>query len=192
MFNLQGSEIIVILLIALVVLGPEKLPGAIRKATKTYAEFRKMSNSFQSEFKSVIDEPMREMRETADLLKDAADPMKIAEDAEREAERHAEAERKEREKNNRPPQQRSDAPRPSDRREPKVPVADDALESDDFADPVDPVVSDAADSNAAVVENSSAPDVTENIGGSEAAGVTDDNVSATAADAIGENDEANA
>lgn|GEM_PF-2311189 len=94
MFNLQGSEIIFILLIALVVLGPEKLPGAIRRATQTYAELRKMTTSFQSEFKSAIDEPMREMRETADLLKDSADPKKIAEQAEREAEAAAKAEKK--------------------------------------------------------------------------------------------------
>jgi sec-independent protein translocase protein TatB len=90
-FNLQGSEIIFILLIALVVLGPEKLPGAIRRATKTYAELRKMGDSFQSEFKAVIDEPMRELRDTANLIKDQADPKKVAEAAEREAAENAKA-----------------------------------------------------------------------------------------------------
>lgn len=85
MFNLQGSEIIFILLLALVVLGPEKLPGAIRRATQTYHELRKLSNGFQSEFKSAIDEPMREMRATADLIKDQTDPRRIAADAERAA-----------------------------------------------------------------------------------------------------------
>ena len=73
MFNLSGSEIIVILLLALVVLGPEKLPDALRRAGRTYAELKKMGNSFQSEMKSVLDEPMREMRETADLLKKSVD-----------------------------------------------------------------------------------------------------------------------
>ena len=73
MFNLSGSEIVVILLLALVVLGPEKLPDAMRKFGKTYAEFKKMATGFQQEFKSAIDEPMREMRETADLLKKSAD-----------------------------------------------------------------------------------------------------------------------
>jgi sec-independent protein translocase protein TatB len=72
-FNLSGSEIIVILLLALVVLGPEKLPDALRRAGRTYAELKKMGNSFQSEMKSVLDEPMREMRETADLLKKSVD-----------------------------------------------------------------------------------------------------------------------
>ena len=73
MFNLSGSEIIVILLLALVVLGPEKLPDAIRRAGRTYAELKKMGNSFQSEMRSVLDEPMKEMRETADLLKKSVD-----------------------------------------------------------------------------------------------------------------------
>ena len=84
MFNLQGSEIIVILLIALVVLGPEKLPDAVRKFTQTYNELKKMSSGFQSELKSALDEPMREMRETANLVRDAADPSKLMAEAEAE------------------------------------------------------------------------------------------------------------
>jgi sec-independent protein translocase protein TatB len=69
MFNLSGSEIVVILLLALVVLGPEKLPEAIRRAGRTYAELKRMGNSFQDEVRSVLDEPAKEMRETADLLR---------------------------------------------------------------------------------------------------------------------------
>ncbi len=72
MFNVQGSELIFLLLIALVVLGPEKLPEAVRKFTKAYAEFKKMANGFQGEFRQVLDEPMRELRETANLVRDAA------------------------------------------------------------------------------------------------------------------------
>jgi sec-independent protein translocase protein TatB len=72
-FNLSGTEIIVILLLALVVLGPEKLPEALRRAGRTYAELKKMGNSFQSEMRSVLDEPMKEMRDTADLLRQAVD-----------------------------------------------------------------------------------------------------------------------
>jgi sec-independent protein translocase protein TatB len=70
-FNLSGTEIIVILLLALVILGPEKLPDAMRKAGKAYSELRKMANSFQSEVKSVLDEPMEELRGTADALREA-------------------------------------------------------------------------------------------------------------------------
>lgn len=63
---------IFLLLIALVVLGPEKLPEAVRKFTKTYAEFKKTIGGFQSEFRDAMDEPMRELRETANAVRDAA------------------------------------------------------------------------------------------------------------------------
>lgn len=72
MFNFSGSEIVFLLLLALIVLGPEKLPDAVRRFGKTYGEFKKMSAGFQSELKSALDEPMREMRDTADAFKRAA------------------------------------------------------------------------------------------------------------------------
>lgn len=68
---MSGSEIVVILLLGLIVLGPEKLPEAIRKVSRVYGEIRKVSNGFQSEFKSAFDEPMRELRQTAQLTRDA-------------------------------------------------------------------------------------------------------------------------
>jgi Tat protein translocase TatB subunit len=71
-FNLSGSELIFILLLALVVLGPEKLPDAIRKFGRVYGEVRKMSSGFQTELRQAMDEPMRELRETAELTRRAA------------------------------------------------------------------------------------------------------------------------
>ncbi len=71
MFNLSGSEIVVIVLLALIVLGPEKLPEAIRRFGRVYGELKRMSTGFQSEFRNAFDEPMREFRETAQLTKDA-------------------------------------------------------------------------------------------------------------------------
>jgi Tat protein translocase TatB subunit len=71
-FNFSGSEIVFLLLLALIILGPEKLPDAVRKFGKTYAEFKKVTTGFQDELKSALDEPMREMRETADALRKAA------------------------------------------------------------------------------------------------------------------------
>ena len=59
------------------VLGPEKLPEAMRRAGQMYAELKKLSTSFQSEFRSVLDEPMKEVKETADLLRDSADFTKL-------------------------------------------------------------------------------------------------------------------
>lgn len=79
MFNLSGSEIVVILLLALIVLGPEKLPEAIRRFGRVYGELKRMSTGFQSELKNAFDEPMREIRETTQLAKDAV--MKPVKDA---------------------------------------------------------------------------------------------------------------
>lgn len=82
MFNLSGSEIVVILLLALVVLGPDKLPEAMRRAGKTWAELRKLSNSFQDEVRKGFEEPTAELRQTANVVKKAAtlpkNPVKAA------------------------------------------------------------------------------------------------------------------
>lgn len=78
MFNFQGSELIIILLLALVVLGPEKLPEAMRRLGRFYADLRKMSTSFQDEFRSAVDEPMRELRDTANTIRDSTDFRKLA------------------------------------------------------------------------------------------------------------------
>jgi len=72
-FNLQGSELVIILLLALVVLGPEKLPEAMRRLGQFTAQLKKMSSGFQQEFKAAVDEPMREVRKTADMLRDSMD-----------------------------------------------------------------------------------------------------------------------
>jgi sec-independent protein translocase protein TatB len=68
-FNIGGGELIVILVIALIVLGPDKLPDAVRRAGRIYGELRRMSSGFQSELRDAIDEPMREIRSTTDLVK---------------------------------------------------------------------------------------------------------------------------
>jgi len=80
-FNLQGSEIIIVLLLALVVLGPEKLPEAMRKAGKMYGELRKVSSGFQDEFRKAVQEPIDEVKSTASLLRDSVDLNKLASDA---------------------------------------------------------------------------------------------------------------
>jgi Tat protein translocase TatB subunit len=53
--SLGPAEILVILLVALIVLGPNKLPGAARQVGKTIAEVRKWSQGFQDEIRTVID-----------------------------------------------------------------------------------------------------------------------------------------
>ena len=69
MFNVTGGEVLILLVLALVVLGPEKLPEAVRRFAKVYGEVKKMSTGFQSELREALDEPVRELRETADMFK---------------------------------------------------------------------------------------------------------------------------
>jgi sec-independent protein translocase protein TatB len=55
MFNVGGPEVMVILLVALIVLGPQQLPKAIRSVTNVMNELRKVSSGFQSEMQKVMD-----------------------------------------------------------------------------------------------------------------------------------------
>lgn len=71
MFNVSGTEIVFLLVIGLVVLGPEKLPGVIRRVGQVYREVRNISDGFKKAVADVVDEPLREIRGTAETLKDA-------------------------------------------------------------------------------------------------------------------------
>ncbi len=55
MFNVGGGELLVILLIALIVLGPQRLPDAARQVGKVMGEIRRVSSGFQSELKTAFD-----------------------------------------------------------------------------------------------------------------------------------------
>ena len=55
MFNVGAGEIAVILVLALIVLGPDKLPSAARQAGKYLSEFRRMSEGFQRELRDAMD-----------------------------------------------------------------------------------------------------------------------------------------
>jgi len=50
-------EIVVILVVALVVLGPNRLPDAARSVGKAMAELRRMTTGFQSEVRDAFAEP---------------------------------------------------------------------------------------------------------------------------------------
>ena len=58
MFNIGGAEFLVIALVALLVLGPDKLPEAARKVGNVTLELRKMSQGFRTEFKQALDDPL--------------------------------------------------------------------------------------------------------------------------------------
>jgi sec-independent protein translocase protein TatB len=55
MFNVGGGEILVILLLALIVLGPDKLPDAAKKVGKVMGDLRRMSDGFKQEMRQVTD-----------------------------------------------------------------------------------------------------------------------------------------
>lgn len=56
MINMPGGpEIMVILLLALLVLGPDQLPKAMRTFGNVMAEIRKVSSSFQAEMRDALD-----------------------------------------------------------------------------------------------------------------------------------------
>jgi Sec-independent protein translocase protein TatA len=63
--NLSGEKIAFVLLVALLVLGPDKLPEFVRSLGRLYGELRRMSAGFQSELRDALDEPMQSLRDTA-------------------------------------------------------------------------------------------------------------------------------
>jgi sec-independent protein translocase protein TatB len=64
-FNFSGSEIFFLMILGLIVLGPEKLPGVIRKAGKLYGEFKRITTDAQSEFKGTFGDTIGEIKDTA-------------------------------------------------------------------------------------------------------------------------------
>lgn len=57
MFNVGGGELLVIMLIALIVLGPQRLPGAAKQVGRVMGDLRRISSGFQQELKDALDEP---------------------------------------------------------------------------------------------------------------------------------------
>jgi sec-independent protein translocase protein TatB len=55
MFNIGGGQLLVILLVALLVLGPDKLPEAARTAGKVLSQVRNVSAGFQQEMREAMD-----------------------------------------------------------------------------------------------------------------------------------------
>jgi sec-independent protein translocase protein TatB len=66
--NFGGGEILVIIILALVVLGPERLPEMARSAGKTLHKLRTMTSGLQGQVKDVMDDPaMQPLRELGEL-----------------------------------------------------------------------------------------------------------------------------
>ncbi len=55
--NLGGSEILVIIVLALLLLGPDKLPGALRMFGKTMGEIRRFQDMAKTEIEKAMSTP---------------------------------------------------------------------------------------------------------------------------------------
>ncbi|GJM39165.1 MAG: hypothetical protein DHS20C19_25320 [Acidimicrobiales bacterium] len=58
--NIGGMEVLFVMVVALIVLGPTKLPEAARHVGKWVTEIRRISAGFQREFREAIQEPIIE------------------------------------------------------------------------------------------------------------------------------------
>ncbi|MDQ3306026.1 MAG: Sec-independent protein translocase protein TatB [Actinomycetota bacterium] len=72
MFNIGPAELLVVLVIALLVLGPNKLPDAARQVGRALGEMRKLSSGFQAEMQNALKEPV-EGKPTKSSTKPAAE-----------------------------------------------------------------------------------------------------------------------
>jgi sec-independent protein translocase protein TatA len=56
--SIGAPEVIVVLIVALIILGPNRLPEAARQVGKAVSEFRKVTAGLQAEVRDVFTEPV--------------------------------------------------------------------------------------------------------------------------------------
>ncbi|ELA08958.1 twin-arginine translocation protein subunit TatB [Moraxella macacae 0408225] len=78
MFDLGFSELLLFGIIALIVLGPEKMPHAVRKAGRAYAKFRRHIATIQREIENELDlaETRQQMQDELAKIRKAEADMK--------------------------------------------------------------------------------------------------------------------
>jgi sec-independent protein translocase protein TatB len=77
MFDIGFAELIIIAVVGLLVIGPERLPGTIRTASLWLARFRRSFNEIKQEVQQEIhnDAVMQELRKTGEQLKSQAEDL---------------------------------------------------------------------------------------------------------------------
>ena len=77
MFDIGWSEILVIAVVAIVVVGPKELPRMLRSFGKTMGTVRRMSNDFKRQFDEALREAEREagLEDTKKQLQSATKPL---------------------------------------------------------------------------------------------------------------------
>lgn len=83
MFDIGWSELVVIGVVALVVIGPKDLPGALRQMGKWMGTVRRMASDFQGQFNEALreaelDELRREVQNLKSGVSGLADPIRTA------------------------------------------------------------------------------------------------------------------
>ncbi len=68
--NLQPNEVLIILVVALIVLGPQRLPTAARKIGEGYREFKRISTSVKAEFDTAVEAVNAPIREVSSSVED--------------------------------------------------------------------------------------------------------------------------
>ncbi|MHB1930379.1 MAG: twin-arginine translocase TatA/TatE family subunit [Acidimicrobiales bacterium] len=68
MFDLSPEKLVILGLIALVVLGPERLPRAARRAGQLLTQLRQASGTFQQELRGALAEPRQVLEEAKQEL----------------------------------------------------------------------------------------------------------------------------
>jgi len=75
MFNIGPGELVAILVVALIVLGPNRLPDAVRTVGRVVGELRRISGGFQDELRNAFDDSdVIDQLETGPTAKPAAAP----------------------------------------------------------------------------------------------------------------------
>ena len=64
MFNISATELLVIAVVALLVLGPDKLPDAMRKLGRATREIRRLTSGFEAELRDALSEPVETPKPT--------------------------------------------------------------------------------------------------------------------------------
>jgi len=74
MFDIGFAELIIIAVVGLLVIGPERLPGTVRTVTAWLNRFKRSFNDIKQEVKQELhnDAVLQELRKTGEQLKDEA------------------------------------------------------------------------------------------------------------------------
>lgn len=76
MFDIGWSELIVIGIVALVVIGPKELPGVLRMVGQWVGKVRRMAAEFQGQFQEAMREAeMAELKKQVDDIRQTADDL---------------------------------------------------------------------------------------------------------------------